>query len=55
MKGLENARLQGSVLDASAFEKAVVSLRALDVLRRLEEAELNLNAHAHRSRQQASA
>ena len=47
MGGLEDARLQASVLDASAFEQAVASLDALDALRRpLEEAELNLDAYA---------
>jgi hypothetical protein len=36
-----------SALDSSAFEKAVVSLDALEELRRpLEEAELNLDAYA---------
>ena len=43
----EDARLQASVLDSSVFEKAVVSLNALEVLRRpLKEAELNLDAYA---------
>ena len=47
MGGFEDARLQASVLDSSAFEKAVASLDALDALRRpLEEAELNLDAYA---------
>ena len=45
--GLEGARLQASVVDASAFEQAVASLDALDALRRpLEKAELNLDAYA---------
>ena len=44
---LEGARLQASVLNSSAFEKAVGSLDALEELRRpLEEAELNLDAYA---------
>jgi D-apionolactonase len=47
MAGFEDARLKASVLDSSAFEKAVVSLDALEELRRpLEEAELNLGAYA---------
>ena len=47
MAGFDDARLQASVLDSSAFEKAVVSLDALEELRRpLEEAELNLDAYA---------
>ena len=47
MAGFEDVRLQASVLDSSAFEKAVVSLDALEELRRpLEEAELNLDAYA---------
>ena len=45
--GLEGARLQASVVDASAFEQAVASLDPLDALRRpLEKAELNLDAYA---------
>ena len=45
--GLEGARLQASVVDASAFEQAVAALDALDALRRpLEKAELNLDAYA---------
>ena len=45
--GFEDARIKVSALDSSAFEKAVVSLDALEELRRpLEEAELNLDAYA---------
>jgi hypothetical protein len=45
--GFEDARLQASVLDCRAFERAVRSLDALDSLRRpLKEAELNLDAYA---------
>ena len=44
MGGFDDARLQASVLEAAAFEKAVASL---DTLRRpLEDAELNLDAYA---------
>ena len=47
IEGLGRARLQASILDASAFERAVVSADALDALRRpLEEAELKLDAYA---------
>ena len=47
MAGLQDARLQASVLDSSSFEKAVVSSDALEELRHpLEEAELNLDAYA---------
>jgi D-apionolactonase len=47
MAGFEDARLKASVLDSSAFEKAAVSLDALEELRRpLEEAELNLDSYA---------
>jgi hypothetical protein len=47
MAGFEDVRLQASVLDSSAFEKAVVSLDAMEELRRpLEEAKLNLDAYA---------
>jgi D-apionolactonase len=46
-RGVEGSRLQASVLDASAFEKAVASLDALDSLRRaLDKPELNLDAYA---------
>ena len=44
--GLKDARLQPRVLEASAFEKAVIRLDALHALRRpLEEAELKLDAY----------
>lgn len=47
LSGLHGARLQASVLDASAFETAVASLDALDSLRRpLEGRELNHDAYA---------
>jgi hypothetical protein len=47
MAGFEDARLKASVLDSSAFEKAVVSLDALDVLKStLKDPELNLDAYA---------
>ena len=47
MGSFEDARLQATVLDSSAFEKVVGSLNALEVLRRpLKEAELNLDAYA---------
>ena len=47
MTGIEDARLQASVLDASGFEEAAISLHVLDLLRcPLEEAELNLDAYA---------
>jgi D-apionolactonase len=47
MAGIEDARLQASLLDASAFEQAARSLHALDSLRRpLKEAELSLDAYA---------
>ena len=46
-RGVEGSRLQASVLDASAFEKAVASLDALGSLRRpLDKPELNLDAYA---------
>jgi hypothetical protein len=45
--GIEDARLQASVLDASGFEHAAASLHALGSLKRpLDEAELNLDAYA---------
>ena len=45
--GFGGARLQASVLDGSAFKKAVASLDALDALTRaLDEPELNLDAYA---------
>jgi hypothetical protein len=45
--GFDDARLQASVLDSSAFEKAVVSLEALDAFKRpLEATELKLDAYA---------
>ncbi|MBV9287293.1 MAG: hypothetical protein JO288_05630, partial [Hyphomicrobiales bacterium] len=47
MTGVEDARLQASILDASGFEQAAASLHALDSVKRpLEEAELNLDAYA---------
>jgi D-apionolactonase len=47
MAGLQDARLQASVLDSSSFERAVVSSNALEELRHpLEEAELNLDTYA---------
>jgi D-apionolactonase len=47
MSGFEDAPLQASVLDSSAFEQAVARLDTLDALRRpLEEPELNLDAYA---------
>jgi hypothetical protein len=47
MTGIEDARLQASVLDASGFEHAAASLHALGSLKRpLKEAELNLDAYA---------
>jgi hypothetical protein len=47
MAGFEDARLKASVLDSSAFEKAVARLDTLDALRRpLEVPELNLDAYA---------
>jgi hypothetical protein len=47
MAGFEDVRLQASVLDSSAFGKAVASLDVLDALRRpLEKAELNLDTYA---------
>ena len=47
MAGFEDVRLQASVLDSSAFEKAVASLNALDTLTRpLGKAELDLDAYA---------
>jgi hypothetical protein len=47
MAGFQDARLQASVLDSSSFEKAVVSLDALQELRHpLEEAKINLDAYA---------
>jgi hypothetical protein len=45
--GFDDARLQASVLDSSALEKAVVSLVALEAVKRpLAAAELNLDAYA---------
>ncbi len=47
MAGIEDARLQASLLDAFAFEQAAGSLHALDSLRRpLKEAKLSLDAYA---------
>ncbi len=47
MRGFEDAPLQASVLDTSAFQQAVARLDALDALRRsLDEPELNLDAYA---------
>jgi D-apionolactonase len=47
MSGFEDAPLQASVLDSSAFEQAVARLDTLDALRRpLEVPELNLDAYA---------
>ena len=47
MTGIEDARLQASLLDAAGFEQAAASLHALDSLKRpLKEAELNLDAYA---------
>jgi hypothetical protein len=47
MSGFEDAPLQASVLDSSAFEQAVARLDTLDALRRpLQEPELNLDAYA---------
>jgi hypothetical protein len=47
MSGFEDAPLQASVLDSSAFEQAVARLDTLVALRRpLEEPELNLDAYA---------
>lgn len=47
LSGFDDARLQASVLDASAFETAFASLDALNSLRRrLEGAELDLDAYA---------
>jgi hypothetical protein len=47
MTGIEGARLQASLLDASTFEQAASSLYALDSLKRpLDEAGLNLDAYA---------
>ena len=47
MRGFEDAPLQASVLDSSAFEQAVARLDAVDALQRpLEERELNLDAYA---------
>jgi D-apionolactonase len=47
MSGFEDAPLQASVLDSSAFEQAVARLDTLDALRRpLEEPELNPDAYA---------
>jgi hypothetical protein len=47
ISGFEDAPLQASVLDSSAFEQAVARLDTLDALRRpLEEPELNLDAYA---------
>jgi hypothetical protein len=47
LQGLDEARLEASVLDSSTFEKAAVSLDVLEELRRpLEGAELNLDAYA---------
>ena len=47
MSGFEDAPLQASVLDSSAFEQAVARLDTLDALRRpLEVQELNLDAYA---------
>jgi D-apionolactonase len=45
--GFEDARLKASFLDSSAFEKAVASLNALDVLKSpLKEPGLNLDGYA---------
>ena len=45
--GIEDARLQASLLDVSGFEQAATSMHALDWLKRpLEEAKLNLDAYA---------
>ena len=45
--GVNEPRLQASVLDTSEFEKAVASLEALDALKRhLDTKELNLDAYA---------
>jgi hypothetical protein len=45
--GFQEARLKASFSDPSTFEKAVVSLDALEESRRsLEEADLNLDAYA---------
>ena len=45
--GVEGARLQASVLDASGFERAIVSLDAMQKLTHpLEKAELNLDAYS---------
>jgi D-apionolactonase len=45
--GVNEPRLQASVLDSSAFEEAVASLEALDALKRpLEAKELKLDAYA---------
>jgi hypothetical protein len=47
MTGIEDTRLQASLLDASGFEQAAASLHALEPLKRpLKEAELNLDAYA---------
>jgi hypothetical protein len=47
LSGFGDARLQASVLDSAAFEKAVASSDALDAFRRpLEGTELNLDAYA---------
>jgi hypothetical protein len=47
LAGFEDPRLQASVLDCSAFERAVASLNALDAFKRpLEATELNLDAYA---------
>jgi hypothetical protein len=47
MAGIEDARVQASVVDASGFEHAAASLHALESLTRpLKEAELNLDAYA---------
>ena len=47
LMGIEDARLQASLLDADGFEQAAASLHAVDPLKRpLMEAELNLDACA---------
>jgi hypothetical protein len=47
MTGIEDARLQASLLDASGFERAAASLHALDALKHpLTDAKLNLDAYA---------
>lgn len=47
MRGFGRVRIQASILDASAFERAAASADALDALSRpLDEAELKLDAYA---------